>query len=95
MPTIITFDNRSGRILGIHHGAATQERAVKSAQHRLKIDAEHIDVLTMNEVDLDQEKRYRVDVHRKTLVPAAPQEEGGVWFGWGSAGQNHAAGKGK
>ena len=89
MSTIITFDNRSGRILGIHHGAATQERARKSAQHRSKLDVQDIGLLVMNAVDLDPEQRYRVDIHRKTLVSAPTGEDEGVWFGWGSAGKGN------
>jgi hypothetical protein len=88
MSTIITFDVRSGRILGIHHGSADEERARKSAEHHSKVSAEHIDLLTTDAVELDKSKRYKVDVSGKTLVPTEAGEEG-VWFGFGSTGSTN------
>jgi hypothetical protein len=88
MSTIITFDVRSGRILGIHHGSADEERARKSAQHHSQVSAEHIDLLTTDAVELDKSKRYKVDVSGKTLVPTEAAEEG-VWFGFGSTGSTN------
>jgi hypothetical protein len=85
MSTLITFDVRCGRILGIHHGAADPEGARKSAQRHSKLDAEHIDLLAMDSIELDKSKRYRVDVSRKMLVPTEAGDEG-VWFGFGSTG---------
>lgn len=86
MSTIITFDVRSGRVLGIHHGAANEEGARKSAQRHSNVNAEHVDLLVTDAIELDKSKRYKVDVNRKVLVPTAEGEEGGVWFGFGSTG---------
>jgi hypothetical protein len=88
MSTIITFDVRSGRILGVHHGVANEEGARKSAQRHSQLNAEHIDLLTTDAVELDKSKQYKVDVSRKMLVPTAEGEEG-VWFGFGSTGRTN------
>lgn len=86
MATVVTFDVRSGCILGIHHGAADEVRARKSAQHHAGIDAEHIGVIVADAFKLEKDKRYKVDISRRMLVPIAAGEEGGVWFGFGSTG---------
>jgi len=87
--TYVTYDTRSGQILGVHHGAIDANEARAGAQHRrsqdAKINDEHIGVLSIPSDAVGKEELYKVDVGRKMLV-AATAEDGGVGFGFGEAG---------
>jgi hypothetical protein len=82
----ITYDRRSGQIVGVHHGVANEDHAKKTAQRHLKkLPADHLEVLRVEAESMDPGKHYKVDVARKALVGASPQEAGGR-FGFGKTG---------
>lgn len=84
--TYITFDKRSGQIFSAHHGAIDAEDARTVAQyHDANISDKDIETISISSDTLDKEKLYKVDVGRKVLV-AATVQDGGVAFGFGSAG---------
>ncbi len=89
MTTYVTFDKRSGQILGVHHGAIDAKDARSCAQHHKQYDAkssdEHIEVMAISCDALDKDKLYKLDVGRKALV-AATAQDGGVGFGFGEMG---------
>jgi hypothetical protein len=88
----VTYDKRSGQIVGIHHGTAHADDAKKIAQRLLKkLQHEHLDVLTVEAASLEPHKPYKVDVARKALVSASP-EEAGVRVGFGKTGSASASG---
>ena len=90
MTTYVTFDKRTGQILGVHHGAADAKDARAVAEVHRKVDAkmtdEHTEVVQISAGVLDSQMLYKVDVSRKILV-GATAEEGGVGFYFGEAGQ--------
>ena len=87
--THVIFDKRSGHIISVHHGDVDAEEARASAQHHRRhderISEEHVAVIPLPPGNLDKDKLYKVDVARNALVIAAA-EDGGVSFGFGSAG---------
>jgi hypothetical protein len=82
----VTYDRRSGKIVGVHHGARHEDDPKKLAQRLLKkVPHEHLDVLMIEAGSLESGKPYKVDVARKVLVSSSP-DEAGVRFGFGKTG---------
>jgi len=82
--TYVAFDSKSGRIVGVHHGADDAKQAHKGVQagkHRdTKLSDENIDVIVVPAQAIERGKRYKVDLTRKVLQETA---DGGVGFGFG------------
>jgi hypothetical protein len=90
----VTYDRRSGQIVGVHHGAGHEDDAKKSVQRLLKkVPHEHLEVLTIEAGSMESGKHYKVDVARKTLVSSSP-EEAGARFGFGKTGSVSSSGSG-
>jgi hypothetical protein len=84
--TYVSYDRRSGQILGVHYGAGHADDAKKSARRLFKkVPQEHLEVFTIEAGGLETGKHYRVDLARKVLVSSSP-EEAGVHFGFGKTG---------
>ena len=84
MTTHVTYDARSGRIIGVHYGATDINLLRQSAHRRAKVPSEHVDVLQVPSGAAGKGKRYKVDTSRKTLVEASQGE--GVGFAFGVTG---------
>jgi hypothetical protein len=87
----VSFDTRSGQILGVHHGAVDANEVRASAQsnrqHGAQISDEHVAVIQVPPDSVDSQRLYKVDVARKILVSATVQDGGvGFGFGFGEAG---------
>ncbi len=88
----VTYDRRSGQIVGVHHGAGRENDARKSALRLLKkVPHEQLEVLTIESGGLESGKYYKVDVARKALISSSP-EEAGVRFGFGKTGSVSSSG---
>lgn len=81
----VTYDTRTGRILGLHHGPGEAEQARQRAERYAKVDAAQIGVITVSLDAFARGERYTVDTDRKVLVPAG---EGGAGFSFGAAGRS-------
>ena len=90
--TQIAYDTQSGRIVSIHNGDIEAHHARARVEHYnrlkpyIKTDTEQLGMISVPEGAFKPGKRYKVDVKRKVLVEAAPNE--GVGFGFGSAGRS-------
>ena len=88
----VTYDKRSGNIVGVHHGARHENEAKNSAQRLLKkLPQEHLEVLAIEAGSLESGKPYKVDVGRKALVSSST-EEAGVRIGFGKTGSASPSG---
>jgi hypothetical protein len=84
----IAYDTQSGRIVAIHHGHGDTGHAAQLAHYyarfvadaplprRDKAAASQIAVISVPSDAVKPGKAYAVDVHRKQVVEAAPDEQG-------------------
>jgi hypothetical protein len=82
----VTYDTRTGRILGAHYGATDAAHARQTAQTRSGVEAAHIGVIEVPSDAHERSKYYKVDTRSMTLVETAVGEHG-VGFGFGTMGR--------
>lgn len=81
--TYVIFDSRSGRIIGVHHGAVNADFIRRQIQRRIKIEDRHIAEISTTSKSFDPQKAYKIDLSRKALVEVAHAEHGaGGGFGF-------------
>lgn len=80
----ITFDKRSGQIVGMHHGSIDISRARQLAARSPRVNAEHIAVISVPARSVERGKLYKVDVKSHKLVEVTRPEKG-AGFGFGGA----------
>src|SRR5262249_9800368 len=89
----VTYDARSGRIVGVHHGPVDIEYVRRRMEHYSKmkpyidLGKENVATITINSSDFKPGKTYKVDVHHKKLIEAAGTD-GGVGLCYGAAGRS-------
>ena len=89
----VTYEAKSGRIVGVHHGPVDVEYIRGRIEHYssmkpyIDFGKEKVATITINSSDFKQGKTYKVDVHQKKIIEAAGAD-GGVGFGYGAAGRS-------
>lgn len=79
----IAFDNRTGRIIGVHHGETDFDLAHKLAHSQAQIPAEHFGFVAVDPASLLSSKAYRVDTIRQSLA----EDVNGARFSFGKTGR--------
>lgn len=77
----ITYDTRSGQIVGVQHGNADAAFAHQQAHRRTNIPHEHLAVVEAAPDSMRPGMRYKVDPRRKALVEVSEAENGSFFRG--------------